>query len=273
MEILVPFDFSQESIYAIQFGEQIAKKTDSRLRVVHCLTIPSYPYYETNRAKSFHESLNHDARVAVANALKSIVKSLPDIEICAGNASSIILKKSASDDVRYTIMGYKEQHIPDKIGSTTRDILRFTIGSVFSIKHAVELKSIKNILIVTDFQKTPISSVANVKLIQKLNNAHLNVLYVNSKDHWLTTKETYNRMDEFCKVHNLQNASLDIINDDTLESGVLNRISRSKVDLIALKISRAYEKLNVIETHLSAEKIIDNIDIPMLTFAHRSIYP
>lgn len=272
MEILAPFDFSQESIYAVQFGEQIARATGFKLKVLHCINLPSYPYYESDNAKSLRKLLNQDANVAVTNKLKLILGSLPDVEISEGCASSAILIKNASDDIRYTILGYKEQHFPNKIGSTVRDILRFAKGSVFSVKRAVDLQSIKSILLVTDFQKIPVESVSNVKLIQELNKAHLNVLYVNSQDNWQTTRETYGRMDEFCQVHDLQNISLDVINDNSLESGVLNKISRSKVDLIAMKINSSNEKLNLRETHLSAEKIIDNTDIPMLTFAHTSIY-
>ena len=272
MKILVPFDFSQESIYAAKFGEQLAKETECNLKVVHGLNTPNYPYYKSDNIKAFRKLLNADANVALTDKLRSILETLPEVEISEGSSSSVILKNNASDDVRYTIMGYKKQHLPYKIGSTTRDILRFTIGSVFSVKRPVELKSIKNILLVTDFQSTPIASIANVKFIQELNKANLNLLYVNSKDNWLTTKETYLKMEEFCKIHSLKNASLDVINDDTLESGVLNKVSRSKVDLIAMKITRGNEKLKASETHLSAEIIIDNTDIPVLTFAHRSIY-
>ncbi len=272
MKILVPFDFSQEAIYAVQFGEQIANETSATLKVIHCLNLPDYPYHRSESAKSLLKILALDAESSVINQLKQILTSPPDVEIREGSASSVILKENLENDIRYTMMGYKEQNVPEKIGSTTRNILRFAQGSVFSIKRKLELRSIADILIVTDFQQTPVSSVANVKLIQELTGARVKVLYVNSRDNWLTSAETYNRMDDFCKVHNLQNAALDIINDRTLEAGVLHAISRSKVDLIALKIHQGNNTLNSRETHLSAEKIIDNTDTPVMTFAHTSIY-
>lgn len=274
MKILVPFDFSEEALHSLGLGSEMANQLNYKLKILHCLNLPDFSYGDPGKIKAFRKDLSQEAMIS----LKSIIKGLNDrlvdvdIEINEGSASANILKATFERDIRYTIMGFKKRMIPDKIGSTTRDLLRYANGSILCLKNELPLKSIKNILLVTDFTGVPAKAMENINLLQKLNNARLDLLYINTRENWLSTKDTHNKMKVFCKTHDLKNTALDIVNDETVELGVLDKLMTTKVDLIAIKINKSSDKIHITDTHLSAERIIENTDIPVLTYAHTSIY-
>lgn len=269
MKILVPFDFSQESINALKLGKEMSAKLKLDLKVIHSLGISDYPYYKTEEADRLKEIVLANAKSEMAKVLKGffIDPNAIELEIADGKASPHIIRTSREREIIFTVLGRKDQHIPDRIGSTTRDIIRYANNSVIGISKELRFDTLKDILFVTDFEPTPVNALSTVKMIQKVNNAALKLLYVNTRENWQSTLETKKRMEEFCKLHGLANADLEIINDDSLEKGVLNHIKSTPVDLIAIRINSSYGKLDIMDTHLSAERIMDHSETPILTYS------
>ncbi|BFP42808.1 hypothetical protein FGF1_36530 [Flavobacteriaceae bacterium GF1] len=269
MKILVPFDFSQESINALKLGKEMSTKLKLDLKVIHSLGISDYPYYKTEEADRLKEIVLTNAKSEMRKILKGffIDPNAIELEIADSKASPHIIRTSREREIIFTVLGRKDQHIPDRIGSTTRDIIRYANNSVISISKELQFDTLKDILFVTDFEPTPVNALSTVKMIQRANNATLKLLYVNTRENWQSTSETKNRMEEFCKLHGLANADLEIINDDSLEKGVLNHIKSAPVDLIAIRINSSYGKLDIMDTHLSAERIMDHSETPILTYS------
>lgn len=275
-KILVPYDFSKESEYSLKLGREIASRLGYNLKVLHCLDFPKYPYFESEKFQTIEKLLKEEVTEKVISDVDGLLGPVDNIEInidiVVGPASLNILKAASYKDVQFTCMGYKEQRIPNKIGSTTRDILRFAKSSVLSLKKEVALESIKNILVVTDFNNTPIGAMENLKTIQRLNNSKLVLLYVNTRENWLTTKETKKNMKLFCEIHDLNPVNLEIIDDDTIVSGVLSGLSTGPYDLIALKLNGLSGENKINDLHLMGEVLLESTDIPILTYAHQNRY-
>ncbi len=269
MKVLVPFDFSQESIDALKLGKEMSAKLKLDLKVIHSLGISDYPYYRTEEADRLRDIVLTSAQSEIAKVLEAFFAdpNAIELEIADGKPSPHVIRSSQDKKTLFTILGYKEQHLPDRIGSTTRDIIRYASNSVISISRALRFETIKNILFVTDFEPTPVNALATVKMILKANNAKLKLLYVNTRENWQSTSETQKRMKKFCKLHGLINPDLEIINDERLEKGVLTYIESTPVDLIAIRINSSYGKLDLIDTNLSAERIMDHSETPILTYA------
>ncbi|UOY08271.1 universal stress protein [Muricauda sp. SCSIO 64092] len=274
MKVLVPFDFSEESTNALRLGKELAGKLGVDLKVFHSLGMPNFLYSVSEKMDSLKESLLTVAELELNKVLNELFDNPKNIEveICEGSTSSRILKNTYDKDVFLTILGRKDQVIPNKVGSTTRDVIRYANGSVISIKEKLAVKSIKNILVVTDFSSTPINAMYAVKKIQKINNAQLKLLNVNTMEDWSSTKEVIVKMKEFCKIHSLTNVDLQVINDNTFEQGVLNELKANSYNLMAIRIVRPESNINLPEERVGIERLMDNTNVPIMTYAHHSPY-
>ncbi|WP_299535652.1 universal stress protein [Ulvibacterium sp.] len=269
MKVSVPFDFSKEAVNALKLGKQLATNLGLNLKLIHSLGLEDYPYYKTEEADRLKEIVFANAKSEVNKALEEVSINPNDIEISIkdGRPAPLIISTSQEREVLFTVIGRKASKVPQQVGSTTRDIMRYATGSVLSTRKETNFDDIKNILFITDFDNTPITAVGNLRKIQEINNAKLKVLYVNTKDVWQSTHETMDQWKEFCKIHNLTDTELEIINDESMEKGVLYHMRNNPVDLVAIKIQRSYGKLDLFDSHLSAERIMDHTDIPVLTYA------
>lgn len=271
-KILVPYDFSQEAIHSLKLGKEVAARLGYRLKVLHCLDFPSYPYLDFDRVRPLEKTLVDAATQTVIDDLEKLFGTMKglEIDIVSGSASSNILNATFDHDVNYTFMGYKDRRIPEHVGSTTRDILRFANGSVLSLKREVSLDSIKDILVVTDFNNTAVRAIENLKLIQKTTNAKLTLLYVNTRENWLSTKETKRSMKQFCEIHEIHQANLEVVNDDSIVSGTLNGLLNNSYDLVALKLNGLSDAKRINDLHLMGEMLLESTNIPILTHVHKT---
>ena len=273
-KILVPYDFSLEARHALKLGREVAAVLGYRLKVLHCLDFPQYPYLDFDSVRPLEKTLIDAATKTLVDDLDRMFGSLQDLEIdiVSGSASSNILEATFDHDVNYTFMGYKDRDIPEHLGSTTRDILRFANGSVMSLKKEVSLDSINHILLVTDFQNTSVRAMENLKLIKKITKAEMTLLYVNTRENWLSTKETKRAMKQFCEIHDIQQANLEIINDSNVVSGTLNGLLNNPYDLVALKLNALSDEKRFNDLHLMGEMLLENTNTPILTYVHNHSY-
>ena len=273
-KILVPYDFSSEARHALKLGREVAAVLGYRLKVLHCLDFPQYPYLDFDSVRPLEKTLIDAATKTLVDDLDRMFGSLQDLEIdiVSGSASSNILEATFDHDVNYTFMGYKDRDIPEHLGSTTRDILRFVNGSVMSLKKEVSLDSINHILLVTDFQNTSVRAMENLKLIKKITKAEMTLLYVNTRENWLSTKETKRAMKQFCEIHDIQQANLEIINDSNVVSGTLNGLLNNPYDLVALKLNALSDEKKFNDLHLMGEMLLENTNTPILTYVHNHSY-
>ena len=273
-KVLVPYDFSLEARHALKLGREVAAVLGYRLKVLHCLDFPQYPYLDFDSVRPLEKTLIDAATKTLVDDLDRMFGSLQDLEIdiVSGSASSNILEATFDHDVNYTFMGYKDRDIPEHLGSTTRDILRFANGSVMSLKKEVSLDSINHILLVTDFQNTSVRAMENLKLIKKITKAEMTLLYVNTRENWLSTKETKRAMKQFCEIHDIQQANLEIINDSNVVSGTLNGLLNNPYDLVALKLNALSDEKKFNDLHLMGEMLLENTNTPILTYVHNHSY-
>lgn len=271
MKILVPFDFSKESINALKLAKDLAQELNLDIKVFHSLGCPKFPYNQTEEEERHKNNLLNKAEQETEKVLRQIFTDIDkiDIEVSDVSPSAGIIKCTYDRDVLYTIVGSKKQVIPDKVGSTTRNIVRHAQGAIISVTDRLTLNSIKNILLVTDFTNTPVNTIHSIKLIQKITNAKITLLYVNTKQEWASTDETNKQKEDFCKIHGLINTELEIINDENLEKGIFNMTKSAQFDLLGIRIKLLEGKLDLVNTHLSVERIMDNIAIPVLSYTHR----
>lgn len=271
MKLLVPFDFSEEAVHALKLAKELADALHSEVKILHALNYPKFPYNNTVEGKEFGSALTKKAKEAIDYTLRElhIDNNNIKVEISNNKVASSIITSTYDNELQYTVIGRKEHVIPKKVGSTTRDILRYAKGSIISVQKDASLNNIKNILMITDFSNTPIKAIGKIKTIQELSGAQITCLYVNTKQDWATTEDIQKRKQDFCKTHSLTNTTLEIVNDNSLEEGIAY-ITRAKTfDFIGLTIKLFEDNADIINTHLSIERMLHNINIPLMSYAYK----
>ncbi|MFN3137550.1 MAG: universal stress protein [Allomuricauda sp.] len=267
--ILIPYDFSKESKYALKLASQIALTTNSKLKIVHALGLSNLTILADDERMVLLRDLQVKAREALRKEMDAHNMEYDgfEIEISEDSPSTAILKSTYEFDADFVLLGFKNQQIPDKVGSTTRDILRYAKGSVVSLKYGMDIHDLKRIIVITDFENTPIAAIENVKFLKDLSGAQLRFLLINTHKDWHTTTETEKRLKTFSDIHNLDNVAVDIINDDSVEVGILNYLKKNPADLLVMNIKKFGSKVDPRETHLTAEIILDNANTNVMSFA------
>ncbi|BFP42074.1 hypothetical protein FGF1_29190 [Flavobacteriaceae bacterium GF1] len=274
MKVLVPFDFSEEAKHALRFGNELSSQLNLELKVLHALGLSDFPYYKTNALDTIPDKVekaaNHELKTVLTDELGGVDRV--HFEIGHKGATREILKTMRTEEISFTVLGYKDFEVPEKVGSTTKDILRHAEGSVLCLKKPLSLSHVKTVLFVSDFQNTPTKAMGNIKKLVKAAGASLRFLYVNSRANWLSTNEVLSRFYQFCSVHDIVDREIEIVNEETVDMGVVHYVNRNPVDIIGLKIGRESSKIDMAHAHLSAERILSHTDIPLLTYAHESRY-
>lgn len=271
MKNLVSFDFSNESLSALKLGVQLSSRLENELTVLHSIGLHSYPYHESEEIKQFNTVLLSSARQEIDRYLEKNIKNFDGIQvrIKEGKPASEILKANKEQDVAFTILGRKDKAIPEKVGSTLRDIIRYAKGSVISVKKDLDLETVKRIAFVTNFEPTPTEALLNVVKIQELTGADLNLLYINNKENFKSSSEVSKEMESFCKLHHLTKTDLSIVNSESLEQGIIDFLASNPVDILAIRISASDGKLELYDSHLSAERLMDHTDLPIMTYSKK----
>ena len=271
MKILVPFDFSKESVNALELAKELAENLDTEIKILHALNYPKFEYFNTVVGEELIEKLKSKAKADIDELLHKMHfnKSRIEVEISKDKAAAAIIKSTYDNELLYTIIGKKEQVIPKKVGSTTRDIIRYARGAVICVKNKVTLRDFNDLLVITDFSNTPIKASGRIKTIQELNQSKITFLYVNTKENWMSTEKILEKKNAFCKTHNFINTKLEIIDAESLEMGVAHLMRREKFDLVGIKIRLFENNYDIVNTHLSIERMLHNIDTPVLSYTHR----
>ena len=274
MKVLVPFDFSEKAKQALRFGNELSSQLNIELKVLHALRLSSYPYYDTHGLDKMQDMVKEAAKEYLETVLRDELGESNHFhfEIGSKGASREILRTMYSEDISFTILGCKDFKSPEKVGSTTNDILRHARGSVLCLRKPLSLPKMQTVLFVSDFGNTPIRALANIKKLVKATNAKLRFLYINSRTNWLSTKEVLSRFHQFCSIHDIEERDLEIVNEETVDMGVIHYVNHNSVDMIGLRIGRENPKMDTANAHLSAERILRHTDIPLLTYAHKNYY-
>jgi len=266
---LIPTDFSDQAENALKVAIQLAKKNDGEIILLHSMELP---LHLASSDKGELPEAFYFVKLAEKNFSDLMSKPFLD----GVNASTAIGKGEIYDDIsdavkKYNIdlvimgshgaSGFKEMFI----GSNTEKVVRTSEIPVLVIKKDRPNFSIQDFVFATDFSpecKKPFKKAID---FAKGFGATIHLLYVNTPSGFKTSAEAKGIMEDFIKGTGLENYTLNVYNDLSVEKGILNFATESKAQLVGVSTHGRKGIAHFFNGSIS-EDIVNHANMPVVTF-------
>jgi nucleotide-binding universal stress UspA family protein len=244
--ILVPTDFSKEAENALEIAGSIARRTDSKIILLHIVEGIYEDTYSVSASSIPDDGMDKifimKMMEKAAKQMKKKITELPldgiDVKpvVKVGNVFKNISEVIADNNVDLIIMGTQGVTSVSEMftGSNTEKVVRLAKCLVLSVKGKSEKFNIKNVVFATNFRDDSQTFVDRIKELQSLFGFNLNVVFVNTPMNFQADQETKEQMAEYAAKHNLNNYTLHIVNSYTEEDGIRQFAAEAEADIIAL---------------------------------------
>ena len=248
-QILVPIDFSENSIAAFQYALDLVEKLNKKaaenaeIKVIHVYDVPaiSMPLdiiYTDNALEAKIERFVEQHIVGETEADDVITRRKVNIEteVIYGNAASKIVKIAEEEDYDLIVMGMVGKRTLGEImmGSVATDVAQNAHCPVLLVPKGKHFKPIKNLAYACDFDNKSFKHPALVADVAKLFNAHIHLVFVKTLD---KTRQNYaTDLADMQDVFEVEAPSLKfngyIVEEDDVFYGINNFSHDHKIDLL-----------------------------------------
>jgi len=269
--ILVPTDFSEQAENALKVAAQLAAKTGSEIYVLNSLEMPlhiasagdsggkpeslffiklSKRYFEELLKKPYLEGLLiHEAIIGHGEVYNDVEEA-----VSAKNIDLVIMGSHGTN-------GFMEMFI----GSNTEKVVRTSKVPVLVIKNEhVEFQS-SNFVYATDFSEECKAPFRQAQKFAENIGAHINLLYVNTPGGFNTTSEINERAASFVKDLHIENFTVNIYNDTSVEKGILTFAKDTEAHLIGMG-THGRKGLSHFFNGSVSEDLVNHANMPVITF-------
>ncbi|MAN86542.1 MAG: universal stress protein [Algoriphagus sp.] len=278
-KVLVPYDFSEQAQYALDFTTNLASKLDNiTVEVLHVLEIPTNTSLGTmGGGEMMPEIENQIFFVELTERRKKQMKELEEkfksqkfefkTKLKLGNAFQAICESINEEKPDLVVMGSKGSSGLEEVlvGSNTEKVVRNAKCPVVTIKSPVDPKDLKKIVFASDFRENSDEVAARIKRLQKLFGAELYLVNVNTPGSFETTRESIARIKHYVKKYDFENVKAEIYNSSSEESGIIEFAEDIDADLIAMATHGRTGFLHLI-TGSIAEDVVNHAKRPVWTF-------
>lgn len=240
--ILVPTDFSKFSYYAAEVAATIAKKTDSRVFLLHAIEIPTYSSND-----SFSEGANTAEGIFMLKRAKMEFEKLIQQPFFNGvnvveilqweNVYDIISEKAQEHEIDLIVMGSQGASGAKEffIGSNTEKIIRTAHCPVLTVKQKTAKFEPKNVVFASNFYGESSKVFAPLMKMLDLFGSKVHLLKVITPAEFETTDYTEQLMSDFIEKTGIKNYTTNIWNDTMAEDGIHEFADRVGADMITME--------------------------------------
>lgn len=273
-KILVPTDFSQESIYACKAAASIAKKTNSEIVLLHLFDVPSDTVDQYQGAGGSSGARTIEYMKGVSNKFAEFM-AFPFFEgiklyesVKSNKAYEGIIEESNKHKVDLIVMGSQGTSGIDEmlVGSNTEKIVRHSQIPVLVVKQSIEDHfNVMDIVFSSDFSDESKKTFPNVIEYVNIFDAKLHLLFINTISNFKSTKAIRERMQNFIDSYDIENYTVNIYSDKTIEEGILNFSSEIDADIIAINTHNRSGLMQLFSSHIGQD-LANHALRPVLTF-------
>lgn len=273
--ILVPIDFSEASENAMNYAAEIAEKAKAKLILLHVYTMPAILNDSILSLPPF-EGVQEDYQALLQQKSHRISSKMGyDLDVdCIYREGdvideiSLVAEEHAADLI---VMGIRQtDFLTEKvIGSVTASLLTNASCPVLAIPKELKFKSIKSIVLASDFQKTDSELLQPLKEFAHLFHSELYILNViqtmlNVSD----ADEVLNARDIHQHLAGVKHFFHDIHSDDIVD-GINKFIQVNEMDLVAM-IPREHSRFVNFFREPRTKKLAFHASVPLLALHTKS---
>ncbi len=268
-KIIVPLDFSEHSIYALDVAAAICRKdTECTIHLVHIYEKPisgiSLQFnVDTEALHELKETIHDKFDEVVKNHLQGIDKIertfAPDIAV------KDILELEALHGTDLIVMGtYGAKGWREKIiGSNAQLIVRNALCPVLVVKDKITNFKMENIVFVSDFLEEAEVSYQKIKLLLNLFNPKVHLLKV-FEDSIEDTEDEIEEMGEFIDFHSLKNYTINYRMASSVEEGLEDFCKEVDADVVLIE-THGRKGIDRFMQSSIAENLVNNLHRPVVT--------
>lgn len=283
-QIIVPTDFSEQAQHALDLASEIANKTGAKVILMHVIefskkqttflgssTLSTMGSLSTGtemddiyfielfkKRKSQMAEILSDPSYANIDLVDKIMLGTPyhsiEEEITESKADLIIMGTTGVNNWEESL-----------IGSTAEKVVRYASCPVLTLRKRVKLDGIEKIVFASDFKEPNPSYFDIVKSIQKLFNAELHLVFVNTPNHFKNERDIISHLDNFAKENEIDNHNIHVYSHMNEEEGIVWFTEDFKMDMVMMAtygrsgFSRLFD-------HSIAEDVVNFSKKPVVTF-------
>ncbi len=273
-KILVPTDFSIQAENALRVASDIARLHDAEINLLHMLELPMQlvdgvygaAKSELPEAIFFMKLAHQKFQTMMASPFLEGIKVIETAEF-DGAFEGIMdyAKKYEADMIVMGSHGTNGLH-EFFIGSNTEKVVRNSDIPVLVIKNKHEKFEVTNFVYALDFQAENHNAFKQAIVFAKANNVTLHTLYVNTPGDFRSTHEVEAQMKKFMEEEGtVENYTLNIYNDSTVESGILHFAEMVNSGLVGIGTHGRKGLAHFLNGSLS-EGLVNHANRPVITF-------
>ena len=268
-KILIATDFSKNATHARNYGLNLANTLKADVIIFNAYEIP-ISSMGTHTFRNYREVFKKNSinkLVEEIKEAKSLFKNINiSFEYVCDISKNAILERSNKADVDLILLGSKgESKISEKLfGGTCSKVINKTKKPLIIVPIQAEIKIPKKIVLATDLFLN-VDLITTLKKIAKRLISNIDIITVlNSKDDEKSILSRQLKVNTILEKKMKYNSHrFHLINNNSIENGILNYIKENKVHLLTLIPKHRSFWENLIKISLS-KKIANNSTIPLL---------
>ena len=268
--ILIPFDFSEYALAALQSAKKIAAKAPVQL--ISVTVIPSQIDWDLlpEKARKTYPDLQEEldetsARIPEYLKMMSFSKNEIQVVVKIGVPAEQILRVIDAQQADLVVLGtYGKGFSEGKfIGSTLQNVLRNAPCPVLAVKKTLDGNAFRKLAFASTFTGSSKQVFDSFIPFVKLFSASLHLVYVNTPEHFVNTNEAERAMAAFSKGNEEVTLHSHVVNDTTTVAGIHSFCVAKGIAIVALvSVSRKGKPSYQIGT---TETLIYNTDRAVLS--------
>jgi nucleotide-binding universal stress UspA family protein len=271
-KILVPTDFSRDAENALKVAANLANKFDNcELHLVHLIEIHPHQVDAMNPDSELPEAIffiklaeKRFKEVLELDFLKGI-----DVRdhVRPGEDLSNVKDIAKEFECEIIIMGSHGTSGLEEmfVGSNAEKVVRTAEVPVLVIKNEHETFNIKNFVYASDFSTESKSAFHKAINFAELFGANIELLYVNTPNKFVSTKDATNKIKTFINNTDYKNITFSIYNEESVELGILNFSKDVNADLIGVSTHGRQGLAHFLNGSIS-EDVVNHAKRPVLAF-------
>ena len=244
--ILVPTDFSEHAGHALHLARQLALKQKASLQLLHIVEQTGSNYLTAVSGGDSQDQLDNVYVVKLIEKVKGELQLIANelaeegikttYKIKIGNPFKQISSHIKSDNYDLIVMGTQGASGMEEImvGSNTEKVIRHAKCPVISLKVPVEVDQMDHIVFAISQFGSSEYFAEQLKSIQKLFDAKIHLVTINTPGNFLTERDITKSLNEFVNHHELENCSIHSYSDITEEEGIVHFAEDCEADAIAM---------------------------------------
>jgi nucleotide-binding universal stress UspA family protein len=273
--ILVPFDFSDQSVSAFRFALDVAAESKGSILLLHVIELPVLHDPLLMPVHAFEKSFLDELSTKTELKFQKIIEKYADdrkhvkTSMVFGSIHTMIVDTIQKEKIDLVVMGTKGADGLREIliGSNTEKIVRRSPVPVIAVKKYVKGSSIKNIVFPHAMDTGENDDlITKVKSLQSFFKAKLHIIWVNTPVIFKPDPEIRQELNVFAKRYLLKDFTINIFSYTNEEAGILQFTREIKGDLIAMGTHGRTGFAHVLAGSV-AEDVVNHVNYPVWTYA------